>query len=100
MRRNSMKAPLFLIEIIGFAMLSFSPFVKLSRATLFLLASMFVIFAVWAVFGFAYPATPLPCALNVISKMLAFATAVSLFLQPGKSAWFARHIVLVRHEIG
>lgn len=76
--------PLFLIEISSFAMLTFSPFVKLSRATLFLLAGMFLIFAVWALFGFAYPAAPLPVALNVISKILAFATAVSLFLPPEK----------------
>ncbi|HZS75376.1 MAG TPA: hypothetical protein VFA41_02080 [Ktedonobacteraceae bacterium] len=72
--------PLFLIEISSFAMLMLSPFMKLSRYTLFLLGSMFLIFAVWALFGFAYPATPLPFALNVISKILAFATAISLFL--------------------
>ncbi|MDQ2886242.1 MAG: hypothetical protein M3Y39_09165, partial [Chloroflexota bacterium] len=76
--------PLFLVEIASFALLTFSPFVKLSRATLFLLAGMFLVFAVWAVFGFAYPAAPLPIALNVISKILAFVTAVSLFLPPEK----------------
>lgn len=92
--------PLFLIEVSGFAMLTFSPLVKLSRATLFLLAGMFLIFAVWALFGFAYPAAPLPVALNVISKILAFATAVSLFLPPEKSAWFARQFVPARQEIG
>jgi hypothetical protein len=92
--------PLILVEILSFAMLTFSPFVKLSRATLFLLASMFVIFAVWAVFGFAYPAAPLPIALNMISKILAFAAAVSLFLPPEKSAWFARKEVPSRYEIG
>lgn len=43
----------------------------------------FVIFAVWAVFGFAYPATPLPIALNMLSKVLAFAAAVSLSLAGG-----------------
>lgn len=72
--------PLFLIEVSSFAMLTFSPFVKLSRSTLFLLASMVLIFAVWALFGFAYPAAPLPVALNSISKILAFATVISLFL--------------------
>jgi hypothetical protein len=72
--------PLFLIEISSFAMLTFSPAMKLSRYTLFLLAGMFVIFAVWAVFGFAYPAAPLPIAFNMISKVLAVAAAVSLFL--------------------
>ena len=90
--------PLFLIAVFSFAMLTFSPFVKLSRATLFLLAGMFLVFAVWALFGFAYPAAPLPVALNVISKILAFATAVSLFLPPEKSAWFARQFVPARLE--
>jgi hypothetical protein len=83
--------PLFLVELSSFAMLMLSPVMKLSRATLFLLAGMFLIFAVWAVSGFAYPATPVPIALNMISKVLAFATAVSLFLPPAKSAWFDRH---------
>ena len=78
--------PLFLVELSSFAMLTFSPVMKLSRYTLFLLAGMFVVFAVWAVFGFAYPAAPLPIALNMISKLLAFAAAVSLFLSPETSA--------------
>ena len=76
--------PLFLVEISSFAMLTFSTAMRLSRYTLFLLAGMFLIFAVWAAFGFAYPAAPLPIALNMISKILAFAAAVSLFLPPEK----------------
>jgi hypothetical protein len=76
--------PLFLVEISSFALLTFSPVMKLSRYTLFLLAGMFLIFAVWALFGFAYPAAPIPVALNMISKVLAFATAVSLFLPQEK----------------
>lgn len=76
--------PLFLIELSCFAMLTFSPVMKLSRYTLFFLASMFLVFAVWALFGFAYPAAPLPIAFNMISKVLAFATAVSLFLPSEK----------------
>ncbi len=72
--------PLFLVEALSFAMLTLSPVMKLSRSTLFLLAGMFLLFAVWALFGFAYPAAPIPIALNTIAKMLAFATAVSLFL--------------------
>ncbi|HLX56725.1 MAG TPA: hypothetical protein VKR83_06850 [Ktedonobacteraceae bacterium] len=91
--------PLLLVELASFAMLPFSPFVRLSRATLFLLAGMFLIFAVWALFGFVYPATPLPVALNVISKILAFATTVSLFLPPEKSEWFVRQFVPARQEI-
>ena len=58
---------------------------KLSRYDPVPLAGMFLIFAVWAVFGFAYPASPLPIALNMISKVLAFAAAVSLFLPPEKA---------------
>jgi hypothetical protein len=72
--------PLFLVEISTFAMLTFSPFMKVSRLTLFLLAGMFFVFAVWAVFGFTYPSSPLPYACNAASKILAFAAAVSLFL--------------------
>ena len=80
--------PLFLVEITSFAMLTFSPAMKLSRYTLFFLAGLFLIFAVWALFGFAYPATPIPIALNMISKVLAFATAISLFL-PQESTYAA-----------
>ncbi|MGI9059416.1 MAG: hypothetical protein ACR2H5_12630 [Ktedonobacteraceae bacterium] len=76
--------PLFLVEISSFAMLMLSPVMKMSRYTLFLLAGMFLLFAVWALFGFAYPAAPLPIALNVLSKIMAFATAVSLFLPQKK----------------
>jgi hypothetical protein len=72
--------PLFLVEILSFVMLALSPLMRLTRVTLFLLAGMFLIFAVWAVFGFAYPAAPFPIAMNVISKLLAFATAISLFV--------------------
>lgn len=76
--------PLFLIEISSFAMLMLSPVMKLSRYTLFFLAAMFLVFAVWALFGFAYPASPVPIVLNMLSKVLAFATAVSLFLPSEK----------------
>ncbi len=94
--------PLFLVELSSFAMLTLSPYMKLSRSTLFLLAGMFLVFAVWAVFGFAYPAAPIPTALNMITKLLAFATAVSLFLPPEKSVWlgFARKAVPARQELG
>ncbi len=81
--------PLFMIEILSFAMLSFSPAMKLTRYTLFLLAGMFLIFAVWALFGFAYPSMPIPIALNMVSKVVAFAVAVSLFIPapvPGERA--------------
>ena len=72
--------PLFAVEISSFAMLSFSPAMKLSRYTLFALAGMFFILAVWAINGFGYPFTAIPIALNGISKVLAFAASVTLFL--------------------
>ncbi len=76
--------PLFLIEISSFAMLMLSPVMRLSRYTLFFLAAMFLVFAVWALFGFAYPAWPIPIALNMLAKVLAFATAITLFLPQKK----------------
>ncbi len=90
--------PFILVEILSCVMLTFSPVMRLSRYTLLLLAGMFLIFAVWAMFGFAYPASLLPIALNMISKVLAFATAVSLFLPSEKSAWFVRQPVPARQE--
>jgi hypothetical protein len=91
--------PLFLVEISSFAMLALSPVMKLSRYTLFLLAGMFFIFSVWALFGFAYPAAPIPIALNVISKILAFATAISLFVPQKKIVWFESQDVPAMDEI-
>lgn len=72
--------PLFLIELLSFTLLTFSSLTRLSRVTLFCLTAMFLVFTIWAFFGFAYPYDPLPTALNMISKVIAFATAISLFL--------------------
>jgi hypothetical protein len=41
---------------------------------------MFAVFAVWALFGFAFPAEPLPLVLNIISKVLCFVAAIMLFV--------------------
>jgi hypothetical protein len=41
---------------------------------------MLGVFAVWALSGFGYPSAPLPITLNVVSKILAFVTALTLFL--------------------
>jgi hypothetical protein len=56
-----------------------------SRTVFCWLALMLVIFAVWGLTGFAYPATPVPFTLNLASKIVAFATMLSLFL-PGRTA--------------
>lgn len=76
--------PLFLVAIMSYAMVTLSPFANLSRTTLYLLAGMFFVFAIWALFGFAFPSTPITFALNSIGKVVAFAAAVSLFLPKEK----------------
>jgi hypothetical protein len=75
--------PLFLIEITTFGLLTLSPMVALSRRTLRVLALMFVVFAMWALSGFAYPSSPIPIAMNLLSKILAFVAAVTLFAPEG-----------------
>lgn len=72
--------PLFLIEIVTLSLLTLSPMVKLSRATFFSLALMLTVFAVWSLSGFGYPSSPVPFTLNTVSKILAFVTALTLFL--------------------
>ncbi len=78
--------PLFLVELLSFAMLLLSPRMRLTRYSLFALAGMFLVFAVWAVFGFAYPLTALPITMNVVSKALAFLAVVLLFVPQRASA--------------
>jgi hypothetical protein len=73
-------APLFLVEFTTLSLLTLCPTVKLTRATFFFFALMLAVFAVWALFGFAFPSAPAPYALNVLSKILAFVVALSLFL--------------------
>jgi hypothetical protein len=73
-------APLFAIEITTLALLTWPPMVRVTRATFVAFALMLAVFAVWALAGFDYPSTPLPYALNAVSKLLAFATILTLFL--------------------
>ena len=72
--------PLFLIEITTLLLLRLSPMVRLTRATFFSFALMLGVFAVWALSGFGYPSAPVPTTLNVVSKLLAFVTVLTLFL--------------------
>lgn len=72
--------PLFALAITSYSMLAMSPFMKLSKFTLFALAGMFLVFTVWAWFGFSYPSFPTPYALNAISKVMSFVAAITLFL--------------------
>jgi hypothetical protein len=59
---------------------------QLSRTALLGLALMLLVFAVWALAGFGYPSAPVPFAMNGVSKILAFVTAVSLFF-PEEFRW-------------
>jgi hypothetical protein len=62
------------------ALLSLSPAVRLRRATLWCLAGMLAVYAIWGLYGFSYPSAPGPVTLNVLSKILALVTALTLFL--------------------
>jgi hypothetical protein len=73
-------APLVLVEITTLLLLRLSPMVRLTRATFFSVALMLGVWAAWALAGFGYPSAPLPIALNIASKILAFAAAFTLFL--------------------
>jgi len=72
--------PLFLVELSTISLLTLLPSVRVTRSACYAVAAMFVVFAAWASFGFPFPATPLPLALNVISKILCFAAAIMLFV--------------------
>ena len=78
--------PLFLVEISSFSLLTLSPLTQISRHTLFTLAAIFIVFSIWALFGFSFPSSPIPLALNAVSKVLCFITAITLFLPPANVA--------------
>ena len=71
--------PLLLTELTTLLLLRLSPMVRLTRATFFAFALMLGVWAAWALAGFGYPSAPLPIALNVASKLLAFVAAFTLF---------------------
>jgi len=72
--------PLVLTGIMTVALLSLSPAVRVRRATLWCLAGMLAVYAIWGLFGFSYPSAPGPVTLNTVSKILALATSLTLFL--------------------
>ena len=72
--------PLFSIELTTLSLLFLSPSMKVTKQTLFSLAGMFLVFAVWGFLGFSFPFTTEFAVLNVAAKALAFVTVVTLFL--------------------
>lgn len=73
-------APFFLVQLTTMSLLALSPMARLRRATFLSFALMLAVFAGWALTGFGYPSVPVPIAFNVVSKLLAFVTASTLFL--------------------
>jgi hypothetical protein len=72
--------PLFLAQFSTMSLLTLLPSMRVTAHASYAVAGMFVVFAVWAALGFAFPSEPLPLALNVISKILCFVAAIMLFV--------------------
>jgi hypothetical protein len=72
--------PLFMVQFSTISLLTLLPSMRVTASASYAVAGMFVVFAVWAATGFAFPAQPLPLALNVISKSLCFVAATMLFV--------------------
>jgi len=77
-------APLFLIEFLTLSLLSLVPTARLTRPTFVCFALMLLVFAAWALAGFEFPATAGSYAFNAVSKIIAFATALTLFIPSPK----------------
>jgi len=69
--------PLFLVGFSTVSLLTLLPSVRVTAHAAYAVVG---VFAVWAAFGFAFPAKPLPLVLNAISKILCFVAAIMLFV--------------------
>ncbi len=78
--RQMLFLPLFLWQFASLSVLTLLPSMRVTAYAAYAVAAMFGAFAVWAAFGFAFPAEPLPLALNVISKVLCFVAVIMLFV--------------------
>ena len=72
--------PLFSIELTTISLLFLSPLMKVTRQTLFSIAGMFLVFAIWGFLSFSFAYTTEFLILNVVAKALAFLVVVTLFL--------------------
>src|SRR5215472_1793903 len=79
--------PLILVELTTLWLLTLSPMVRVRRSTFFCFALMIGVFGLWALYGFGYPQSALPITMNVVSKLLAFITALTLFLPDRLRDW-------------
>lgn len=72
--------PLFIVEISTLSLMFFSPLFNVTKYTLYSLAGMFLVFAVWGFLSFSFAYATEFLILNVVSKALAFVTVVAVFL--------------------
>src|SRR5690349_21216010 len=79
--------PLIMVELTTLWLLTLSPMVRVRRSTFFCFALMIGVFGIWALYGFGYPQSALPITMNVASKILAFITALTLFLPDRLRDW-------------
>jgi ABC-2 type transport system ATP-binding protein len=79
--------PLIMVELTTLWLLTLSPMVRVRKSTFFCFALMIGVFGIWALFGFGYPQSALPITMNVASKILAFVTALTLFLPDRLREW-------------
>jgi ABC-2 type transport system ATP-binding protein len=79
--------PLIMVELTTLWLLTLSPMVRVRRSTFFCFALMIGVFGIWALSGFGYPQSALPITMNVVSKILAFITALTLFLPDRLRNW-------------
>jgi hypothetical protein len=71
--------PLFTIIFTTLALLLFSKRTAITKNSLYPLAAMFLVFALWALEGFSYPSNPISFTLNAASKVLSFITIIAMF---------------------
>jgi hypothetical protein len=83
--------PLFLVEFSTISLLILLPSMRVTAYACYAVAGMFAVFAIWAMFGFAFPSQPVPLALNVISKILCFVAAIMLFAWADDKACGAKY---------
>ncbi len=79
--------PLFLVELTTLWLLTLSPMVRVRKSTFFCFALMIGVFGIWALSGFGYPQSALPITMNAVSKILAFITALTLFVPDRLRDW-------------
>jgi hypothetical protein len=85
---------LILVGLTTLALLWLSPVVRIQRATLWCLAGMLALYAVWGLFGFSYPSAPGPITVNALSKIVALVTALTLFLPQQRTRTETRALAL------